>query len=182
MAVVAVAIVISFHLKSEPSKLEIRFSLPFGIIFWLLSLACLLSGLANYCKTVVRYGKRSAIVQSGWKTEVVRWSEISATRACINCAKGIYCRCHGNCSSLYLTSFHQFKIVGVSAWSLHVHSYTAICLLIRHHDGPCVIIHCREQQPSINELCASPMTGIEFHVQTSRNFCLVASFIPIRSI
>lgn len=71
MAIVAVAILISFHLKQEPSPLELRVALPFGIIFWLLAIACLVSGLANYIKTVERYSKREALVQSGWKTQVV---------------------------------------------------------------------------------------------------------------
>ena len=72
MAVVSVAIVVSFHLKSRPSKAELRLALPVGIIFWLLSLACIVSGLANYLKTVQRYSRRAALVQSGWKTELVR--------------------------------------------------------------------------------------------------------------
>jgi len=71
MAIVAVAIVMSFHLKREPSKLELRMALPLGILFWLLSLACLMSGLGTYLRTVIRYSRRSALVQSGWKTEVV---------------------------------------------------------------------------------------------------------------
>jgi len=71
MAIVAVAIVISFHLKHEPTPIELRLALPFGLIFWLLSLACLASGLANYITTVSRYSKRAALVQSGWKTQVV---------------------------------------------------------------------------------------------------------------
>ncbi|KAB2575020.1 hypothetical protein BFW01_g12008 [Lasiodiplodia theobromae] len=71
MAIVSVAIVISFHLKAQPSDLERRMALPFGIIFWLLSLACLISGLATYIQTVTRYSRRSALVQSGWKTQVV---------------------------------------------------------------------------------------------------------------
>ncbi|KAF2667608.1 hypothetical protein BT63DRAFT_426462 [Microthyrium microscopicum] len=71
MAVVSVAIVMSFHLKTKPSQAELRVALPFGILFWLLSLACLMSGLANYVRTVMRYSERQAIVQSGWKTELV---------------------------------------------------------------------------------------------------------------
>ena len=71
MAVVSVAIIISFHIKSQPSDIERRFAFPFGMIFWLLSLACLGSGLANYIKTVNKYAKRQALVQSGWKTQVV---------------------------------------------------------------------------------------------------------------
>ena len=41
------------------------------MIFWLISVACLVSGMANYIKTVQRYSRRAALVQSGWKTEVV---------------------------------------------------------------------------------------------------------------
>ncbi|KAI4787950.1 hypothetical protein E4T45_13672 [Aureobasidium sp. EXF-8846] len=71
MAVVSVAILISFHLKNQPSPLERKIALPFGIIFWLLALACLASGTANYIKTVEKYSKRQALVQTGWKTQLV---------------------------------------------------------------------------------------------------------------
>ena len=71
MAIVSVAIVISFHLKHEPTDLERRFALPFGIVFWLLALACLASGTANYIKTVTKYSTRQALVQSGLKTQMV---------------------------------------------------------------------------------------------------------------
>lgn len=74
MAVVSVAILISFHLKSQPTPLERRIALPFGIIFWFLALACLASGTANYIKTVQKYSKRQALVQTGWKTQVVGFS------------------------------------------------------------------------------------------------------------
>ena len=71
MSVVSVAIVISFHLKSQPTSIEKRVALPVGLIFWLLSIACLASGLANYVSTVTKYSRRQALVQSGWKTQVV---------------------------------------------------------------------------------------------------------------
>ncbi|KAH5334611.1 hypothetical protein HBI42_035480 [Parastagonospora nodorum] len=71
MAIVSVAIVLSFHLKSKPSSLEKRIALPLGIVFWVLSLLCLASGLANYIQTVTKYSKREAMVQTGWKTQVV---------------------------------------------------------------------------------------------------------------
>ena len=71
MAVTSVAIVTSFHLKSKPSQLEMRMAVPFGVVFWVLSLACLVSGFANYFKTIVKYSRRTALVQSGWKTETV---------------------------------------------------------------------------------------------------------------
>jgi hypothetical protein len=74
MAIVSVAIVLSFHLKSEPTPLgksRANFALPLGIIFWLLSMACMLSGLSNYIHTISRYSQRRALVQTGWKTQVV---------------------------------------------------------------------------------------------------------------
>ncbi|KAG8628570.1 hypothetical protein KVT40_004443 [Elsinoe batatas] len=71
MAVVSVAITISFHLKHRPTDIERRMAFPFGIVFWSLSLACLVSGLSNYIKTVTKYSRRQAIVQTGWKTQVV---------------------------------------------------------------------------------------------------------------
>lgn len=71
MSVVSVAIVISFHLKSQPTSIERRVALPLGLVFWLLSIACLASGFANYVKTVTKYSHRQALVQSGWKTQVV---------------------------------------------------------------------------------------------------------------
>lgn len=71
MTVVSIAIVISFHLKSQPSALELRMAQPLGIVFFLLSLACLLVGFGNYIKTVNKYSRRVAIVQTGWKTQSV---------------------------------------------------------------------------------------------------------------
>lgn len=71
MSVVSVAIVMSFHLKSQPTSIEKRIALPVGLLFWLLSIACLASGIANYVKTVTKYSRRQALVQSGWKTQVV---------------------------------------------------------------------------------------------------------------
>ncbi|KAI2464546.1 hypothetical protein F4781DRAFT_68996 [Annulohypoxylon bovei var. microspora] len=71
MAVVAIAIVLSFHLKSQPSELELRMAQPLGIIFWVLSLACLVLGLGNYIKTLDKYSRRVAIVQTGWRTQSI---------------------------------------------------------------------------------------------------------------
>lgn len=45
--------------------------MPVGLCFWVLSLACLVSGAANYVNTVRKYRERRALVQSGWKTQVV---------------------------------------------------------------------------------------------------------------
>ncbi|CAI6239535.1 unnamed protein product [Periconia digitata] len=71
MAIVSAAIIMSFHLKSQPSATERSFSLPLGIIFWVLSVICLISGLANYIQTVAKYSRREALVQAGWKTQAV---------------------------------------------------------------------------------------------------------------
>lgn len=48
MAVVSVAIVLSFHVKNQPSAAELAMARPLGVLFWLLSVACLLVGLGNY--------------------------------------------------------------------------------------------------------------------------------------
>ncbi|KIX08603.1 uncharacterized protein Z518_03259 [Rhinocladiella mackenziei CBS 650.93] len=71
MAVVSVAIFINFHLKHQPSAVEEKLSHPLGIIFWVLSLACLVSGMGIYMRTVTKYAKRRALVQSGMKTQIV---------------------------------------------------------------------------------------------------------------
>ncbi|KAI0014426.1 hypothetical protein F4779DRAFT_10647 [Xylariaceae sp. FL0662B] len=71
MAVVAVAIVLSFHLKTQPSELELRMAQPLGILFWLLSVACLILGFGNYIKTVNKYSRKAAIVQTGWRTQSI---------------------------------------------------------------------------------------------------------------
>ncbi|KAJ5567948.1 hypothetical protein VI817_007115 [Penicillium citrinum] len=71
LAIVSLAIIISFHFHEQPSGLERRMALPLGIIFWLLSLTCLINGFANYSRTVMKYSRKAALVQSGWKTQVV---------------------------------------------------------------------------------------------------------------
>lgn len=78
MAVVSVAIVISFHLKHPPSKFERQMALPLGLVFWLLALACLAAGFGNYIKAVTKYSRREALVQSGWKTQTVRCDFVSS--------------------------------------------------------------------------------------------------------
>lgn len=101
MAIVSVAITVSFHIKGTPSDLERRVAKPLGGIFWVLSVVTLVLGVGNYISkltlfwerlreslhgcwvsnyiffalffigTVNMYGKRAAIVQSGWRTQVV---------------------------------------------------------------------------------------------------------------
>ncbi|KAK7416060.1 hypothetical protein QQZ08_012142 [Neonectria magnoliae] len=48
MAVVSIAITLSFHLKNEPSPLELRMAKPLGTIFWALSVMTLFAGVGNY--------------------------------------------------------------------------------------------------------------------------------------
>ena len=71
LSVVSVAILINFHLKHQPTRLEKQVSFPLGIIFWVLSLACLTNGFSNYIRTVAKYARRRALVQSGLKTQIV---------------------------------------------------------------------------------------------------------------
>lgn len=72
MSIVSIAIIISFHLKNQPTQLELRMALPLGVAFWALGVACLGLGFGNYVKTVRKYSRRMALVQTGWKTQVVR--------------------------------------------------------------------------------------------------------------
>lgn len=71
LAVVSVAILINFHLKSQPTNLEVRLSHPLGFIFWILALACLTTGCGIYMRTVTKYAHRRALVQSGVKTQFI---------------------------------------------------------------------------------------------------------------
>lgn len=71
MAIVAVAIYVNFHLKHQPTPLERSLSQPLGLIFWVLAMICLISGVANYMKTVTKYANRRALVQTGIKTQFV---------------------------------------------------------------------------------------------------------------
>jgi hypothetical protein len=48
MSIVAVAIVLSFHLRKTASDIELRMAKPLGAIFWALSVCCLGVGVANY--------------------------------------------------------------------------------------------------------------------------------------
>ncbi|KAL4872874.1 hypothetical protein BDV12DRAFT_127199 [Aspergillus spectabilis] len=70
LGIVSIALIISFHFGSQPSSLERRIAFPMGIVFWVLSLVSLGNGLANYIKTVKKYSRKAALVQSGWKTQV----------------------------------------------------------------------------------------------------------------
>ncbi len=48
MSIVAVAIVLSFHLRKTATEIELRMAKPLGAIFWVLSVSCLGVGIANY--------------------------------------------------------------------------------------------------------------------------------------
>lgn len=92
MAVVSIAITLSFHVKHQPSAYELRIAKPLGALFWALSVLMLGLGLGNYISTatapsrftspcvsqtdgvpgtVNQYSRRTAIVQTGWKTQVI---------------------------------------------------------------------------------------------------------------
>lgn len=53
MAIVSVAIVLSFHLRKTAPELELRLAWPLGGIFWALSISCLGVGVANYISRVL---------------------------------------------------------------------------------------------------------------------------------
>lgn len=57
MAIVSVAIVLSFHVKNQPSAAELAMATPLGVLFWLLSVACLLVGLGNYIGEFICLGR-----------------------------------------------------------------------------------------------------------------------------
>jgi O-antigen/teichoic acid export membrane protein len=50
MAVVSIAITLSFHVKHQPSDFERRMAKPLGVVFWCLSVVMLLIGLGNYIR------------------------------------------------------------------------------------------------------------------------------------
>lgn len=94
MAIVSMAMTLSFHLKEKPTTLEKHIAKPLGAIFWLLALSTFSVGISNYIRmfcfstvhylsyvhltdvwqkgTVNLYSQRAAIVQSGWRTQTVR--------------------------------------------------------------------------------------------------------------
>lgn len=110
MAIVSVAIIISFHLKNQPTKAEKRIALPVGLVFWVLSIACLVVGCENYVKTVTKYSKRTALVQSGFRTQLVSATRLSGSgladlwftpQLTLNVHSGIHNCCVCHCRSVY---------------------------------------------------------------------------------
>lgn len=51
MAIVSMAMTLSFHLKHQPTKLERQIAKPLGAIFWVLAVLTLTVGIANYIRT-----------------------------------------------------------------------------------------------------------------------------------
>lgn len=95
LAVVGIAILISFHLKNQPSALERRLAFPLGLIFWLLALACLVSGFSLYVRTLTKYSRREALVQSGLKTQIV----FTVVATAIVCACVVFLSTNANTQS-----------------------------------------------------------------------------------
>ncbi|KAK3390381.1 hypothetical protein B0H63DRAFT_112972 [Podospora didyma] len=84
LSIVSVAIVLSFHLRQEATETELRMAKPLGAVFWVLSMSCLGVGVANYIKTVNKYSRRKAIVQHGWKTQMIMGTvALSIVGACV---------------------------------------------------------------------------------------------------
>lgn len=54
MAIVSVAMTLSFHLKHQPTALERQIAKPLGAIFWLLAVLILAVGISNYIRTFCR--------------------------------------------------------------------------------------------------------------------------------
>ncbi len=95
MAVVSVALVLSFHLKQKPTETELRMAKPLRscILDPIGSLSCAWAGelhqlsrihfhalegglvsfliLTDRSETVNKYSRKQALVQTGWKTQSV---------------------------------------------------------------------------------------------------------------
>ncbi|EPS38075.1 hypothetical protein H072_8209 [Dactylellina haptotyla CBS 200.50] len=81
LAVVSVAIMTTFHFSSEPTELEKRIAFPLGLLFWLLAMLSLICGTGNYLKTVMKYSRKVALVQTGWRTQALG-SVVAGTVIC----------------------------------------------------------------------------------------------------
>lgn len=118
MAIVSVAIMISFHLKHEPTPIELRVALPFGLVFWVLAFACLIAGLSNYINTVNRYSRRQALVQSGVGTQVVCLArscliEIDEADVGLGLHGGVLCDC---CCLHFVPLYECREVVTFPSW------------------------------------------------------------------
>lgn len=52
MAIVSMAMTLSFHLKGKPTALERHIAKPLGAIFWILAVLTLAVGISNYIRTI----------------------------------------------------------------------------------------------------------------------------------
>ncbi len=50
MAIVSMAMTLSFHLKQQPTALERQIAKPLGAIFWVLAVLTLAVGISNYIR------------------------------------------------------------------------------------------------------------------------------------
>lgn len=50
MAIVSMAMTLSFHLKNQPTSLEKHIAKPLGAIFWVLAVLILAVGISNYIR------------------------------------------------------------------------------------------------------------------------------------
>lgn len=71
LAIVAVAIILSFHLSNKPSPAERVVALPLGIVFGVLAIGAFVNGIVRYLAVVEGYGRRKAVVQSGVGTQIM---------------------------------------------------------------------------------------------------------------
>lgn len=71
LAIVATAIIMSFHLSDHPGAAERAAAIPLGAIFYALAIAAFVLGIWRYFAVVEGYGRRKAVVQSGIGTQLV---------------------------------------------------------------------------------------------------------------
>lgn len=62
MAIVSIAILLSFHLKLQPSALEKQFALPLGIIFWVCIYLKLVINCFLCCYVLTEKNKKTNVV------------------------------------------------------------------------------------------------------------------------
>ncbi|TQS36833.1 hypothetical protein Golomagni_02707 [Golovinomyces magnicellulatus] len=71
MAILSMALVISFSFEAPRFHVKPRLSQSLGLTFWGMSVICLGLGLGTYLKAVTKLSQSAVIVQSGWKTKFV---------------------------------------------------------------------------------------------------------------
>lgn len=81
MAILSMALVISFSFETPRFHVKPRLSQSLGLTFWCLGVICLCLGLGTYLKTVTKFSHSAVIVQSGWKTQFT----LAAVAALICC-------------------------------------------------------------------------------------------------